>query len=80
MKAAPLAAPARADARDDAKMSAALKRTPKHSFLIAEAEVVGRDVARRLLCKRANPDLVVGIANGALLMTLVPHQLAAEKS
>ena len=72
MDAAPLAAPARADARDDAKVSAALKRLPKHSFLsIAEAEAVGRDIARQLLCKGANPDLVVGIANGALLMTQV---------
>jgi hypoxanthine phosphoribosyltransferase len=72
MKAAPLAAPVRGDARDDAKVSAALKRLPKHSFLsIAEAEAVGRDIARRLLCKGVDPDLVVGIANGALLMTRV---------
>jgi hypoxanthine phosphoribosyltransferase len=72
MEAAPLAAPARGDARDDAKVSAALKRLPKHSFLsIAEAEGVGRDIARQLLCKGVKPDLVVGIANGALLMTQV---------
>jgi hypoxanthine phosphoribosyltransferase len=72
MEVASLAAPARADARDDAKVSEALKRLPKHSFLsIAEVESVGRDIARRLLCKGVNPDLVVGIANGALLMTQV---------
>ena len=58
--------------RDDAKVVAELRNRTKKSYLsIPEAEAVGREVARRLLSKGANPDLVVGIANGALLMTYV---------
>ena len=72
MEATQLATRARANVRDDAGVAAALKRLPKHSYLsIAEAEAVGRHVARQFLCRGANPDLVVGIANGALLMTQV---------
>jgi len=55
---------------DDTKVAAELERLTKKRYLsIAEAEAVGREVARRL--KARNADLVVGIANGALLMTKV---------
>jgi len=55
---------------DDTKVAAELERLTKKRYLsIAEAEAVGREVARRL--KAQNADLIVGIANGALLMTKV---------
>jgi hypoxanthine phosphoribosyltransferase len=58
--------------RDDAKVAAALKRLTKKSYVsIAEAEAVGRNIARRVVSKGVKPDLVVGIANGALLLTQV---------
>jgi adenine/guanine phosphoribosyltransferase-like PRPP-binding protein len=55
---------------DDTEVAAELERLTKKRYLsIAETEAVGRVVARRL--KEQNADLVVGIANGALLMTKV---------
>jgi hypoxanthine phosphoribosyltransferase len=58
--------------RDDAEVAAALKHLTKKSYVaIAEAEAVARHIARRVTSKDVRPDLVVGIANGALLMTHV---------
>jgi adenine/guanine phosphoribosyltransferase-like PRPP-binding protein len=60
----------RANMHDDTKVVVELGRLTKKRYLsIAEAEAVGREIARRL--KKRNADLVVGIANGALLMTKV---------
>jgi adenine/guanine phosphoribosyltransferase-like PRPP-binding protein len=61
---------ATANRRDDAEIAAALARQNRKGFLsIAETEALGREIARSLRTKGGDPDLIVGIANGALLLT-----------
>jgi adenine/guanine phosphoribosyltransferase-like PRPP-binding protein len=57
---------------DDAEIAAALARQSRKGYLsIAEVEALGREIARRLRLEGGDPDMIVGIANGALLLTKV---------
>jgi adenine/guanine phosphoribosyltransferase-like PRPP-binding protein len=57
---------------DDAEVTTAFSNRRNKGYVsIAEAESLGREIARRALSFSSKPDLVVGIANGALLITWV---------
>lgn len=72
MDAAPSFVPSTAKVCDDAGIAAALESLTKRSYLsIVQAEALARNIAHRVVSNGAKADLVVGIANGALLLTKV---------